>query len=302
MATKAITKKRRQVSLVIDTFIKGEPSIDGVAVVGSVALGTAATGSDIDAVVFMHPIDRYILPTESIWCPWDNSFHSIFVPDQRVHNDGIQLDLEYLDTRHWSDDQFDWPEEYRAALADSWIAYDRRGTVAQLVAKRTEYDDEIRLERLDKFVLTLEGELGRDIPETNWARFSPFVCAHRLNAVYDAIVAALFAYNRRWRFHPEREAQVMLRFGWLPDDFEARMLRAGTASSIDRAGILERVEHLRDLSHEILQKLASDGLYGSDPASEAFIRRYDEPGRSWNMDAWNENHAARQRDESAASR
>ena len=76
--------------------------MEGVVTVGSVATGQARESSDIDAIIFMHPVDRYILPTESIWCPWDDTFHGIFVSDQHIRNNGIHLDLSFRDTVEWS--------------------------------------------------------------------------------------------------------------------------------------------------------------------------------------------------------
>ena len=117
---------------------------------GSVAEGRAHADSDIDAVVFMEPVDPYIIPAESIWCPSDDSFHSIFTSDARVEAEGIQLDLKRRDYRQWSSAGFEWPEADRAALTDGWLALDRDGKVQQLIAERTAYGEATRLARLDE--------------------------------------------------------------------------------------------------------------------------------------------------------
>jgi hypothetical protein len=93
----ATEKKREDLQIVIDRLLEPERSVCGVVVVGSVATGHARDSSDIDAILFMDPVDRYILPTESIWCPWDDTFHSIFVSDQQIQQKGIQLDLSFRD-------------------------------------------------------------------------------------------------------------------------------------------------------------------------------------------------------------
>jgi hypothetical protein len=54
---------------------------------------------------------------------------------------------------------------------------------------------------------------------------------------------------------------------------------------------MNRVEILRTLFQDLTTRLVKDGLYGNDFTSEAFIRSHDEPGRAWNMDAWNREHA-----------
>jgi hypothetical protein len=80
----------------------------------------------------------------------------------------------------------------------------------------------------------------------------------------------------------------MCRLPWLPDDYERRMLFAMNGPSLDEDGYAERVNMLREISNEIVTKLQQEGIYGEDPASEAFIRTHDEPGRAWNMQEWNQ--------------
>ena len=85
----------------------------------------------------------------------------------------------------------------------------------------------------------------------------------------------------------------LLALPWLPEDFENRALSAWSISSQDYAGYMNRVEVLRSLFKDLTTRLVKDGLYGDDLLGEAFIRSHDEPGRAWNMDAWNVKHAQR---------
>ena len=57
----ATKKKRDDLRAVITRFLEPEISVRGVVAVGSIATGSALESSDIDAVIFMNPIDRYIL-------------------------------------------------------------------------------------------------------------------------------------------------------------------------------------------------------------------------------------------------
>lgn len=250
--------------------------------------GMRANHQTIDAILFMDPVDRYILPTESIWCPWDDTFHSIFVRDQHIQQNGIHLDLSFRDMAEWSSESFKWPEFDRAGLAESWIAFDRYGQIEPLIKARTLFDDNARLARLDEFILTIDDELGDDTAERNWSRYGAFTAFSRLDAAYDALVSGLFAYNRKWRFYPNRETEFMCRLPWLPDDSECRMLLAMNGPSLDEDGYAKRANMLREISNEIVTKLQQEGIYGEDPASEAFIRTHDEPGRAWNMHEWNQ--------------
>jgi hypothetical protein len=284
----ATKKKRADLQNVISRLLEPHECVKGVVAVGSLATGQAREDSDIDAILFMDPVDRYIVPTESIWSPWDDSFHSIFTDDPRIHREGIQLDLYFRDLKKWSNDNFVWPEFDRAGLAGAWVAFDRDGKVAPLIKARTHYDDQTRIERLDAFIVQLGNELNEETVSGNWPRYGSLIAFSRLNAAFDALVSGLFAYNRSWRFEPNRESMLLTRLSWLPDDFERRMLIAQNSPSLDKAGYLQRATMLRELSNELVTQLQQDGVYGDDPDSEAFIRSHDEPGRAWNMGEWNE--------------
>jgi hypothetical protein len=294
-ALDATAKRRLDLQLAVERLLAPEPCVQGVVAVGSVATGHARPGSDIDAIVFMEPFDPYIVPTESIWCPWDNTFHSIFVKDPRIQKEGIQLDLKLVDLSRWSDWSFIWPEPQRAGLVEGWVAFDREGNIGELIRHRTAYDDVTRLSKLDRSILDLSQHLSRSTPEDNWERCGPFISFGRLAAANDALAEALFAVNRRWRFFRDRETEFLLRLPWLPKDFELRMLIALNAPSIDEEGFLARVAALRQMFDEILAKVRSEPLYGPEPVAEAFVRMHDEPGRAWNMDEWNQMHNERKK-------
>ena len=74
------TTAKRQLTQAIETLMKPHDCVVGVVAVGSVATNTAREDSDIDALVFMAPLDRYIVPVESLWRPSDNTFHATTCP------------------------------------------------------------------------------------------------------------------------------------------------------------------------------------------------------------------------------
>lgn len=286
--TPATSTKRRQLEQAISQLLSPAPCVQGVIAVGSVALGEARPDSDIDALVFMDPIDDFVVPRESIWCPWDDSFHSIFSQDDRVQTEGIPLDFEILDLKDWSDPEFFVSEPQRAGLAAGWIAFDRNGKVTQLVSKRTHYDDATRVRKIDSAVTHLDQHLKEGTPERNWETLGALIASDRLTAAYADLVDLLFACNRRWRFWPERQMSYLMRLPWLPNRFETRVLVAMNPPSLGRGGFINRVQTLRTLFREVLDKLTDEGFYGGDAVGEAFVRNHqDEPGRSWNMDQWN---------------
>jgi hypothetical protein len=283
----ATAQKRCDLLLAVERLFAPEPCVKGVVGVGSIAMNTASHGSDIDALVFMHPLDEYIAPAESIWCPWDDTFHSIFTEDRRVQNEGIQLDLKWCDLKQWRGDDSVWTEGQRAGLAEAWIAFDRDGNVAQLITDRTTYDDATRIAKLDSAVCTLEGLLLHDAPRRVWETLGPLIALDRLNAAYDALVQLLFALNHHWRPWREREMPYILRLLWLPEAFERRALTAINAPSQTRDGYATRASVLNALFDESLAELQREGFYGDDPIGEAFVRSHNEPGRAWNMAEWN---------------
>jgi hypothetical protein len=289
--TAATLQKRRQLIDFIAQFLKPEPAIRAVVGVGSIAFGTMRPDSDIDAVIFMDPVDHYIVPSESKWVPDSNTFHSIFSDDPAVHKTGIQFDFHHADLKEWSDPGFEWSEGQCAAFVDSWLVYDRDGSVARLIAERTAYTESIRTKRLDQALLDLEGTL--DDPTRLWNHLGPAVALDRALAGYDALVCALFAYNWRWRPWRTREMTYLLTLPWLPPDFAARVLPALNGPSLDLEGYCQRVSALCELRDDLLAQLAEETAYGADALSQAFTRTHDLPGYAHNMEAWQAEHAKR---------
>jgi hypothetical protein len=281
----------------LDTFIKRAlapyAAIQGVVGIGSIATGHAHAGSDIDALVFLDPLDLYVVPAEFIWLPSDSSFHSIFSREEAVQETGIQFDLVRVDLRQWSDPSFEWPEGRRAELYEGWMAFDRTGKIARLLAERLTYSDEICIMRLDEAITWMDQHLSDDQPEQGWDSLGPAIAHDRLQAAYDYLVQALFAYNRRWRPWRNREMSYLLALPWLPTGFAERVLPALNAPSLNRDGYVDRVEILRLLFADLLTQLVAEGVYAEDPIGESFARRHAEPGRAWNMDEWNARHRQR---------
>lgn len=293
MGGSIIEQKRRDLLTFIEAELAPQPEVQAVIGVGSIAAGTARRDSDIDAVIFLAPFDPYIVPAEFVWLAADRSFHSIFSDAPAVQETGIQLDFSRYDLAEWTDPNFTWPEPVRGGLHAGWIAFDRRGQVAELIAQRTAYPDATRLERLDRAIVAIDHLLVWDDPSDLWQRLGPVRAVDRVQAAYEALVAGLFAYNRAWRPFRAREMVHLLRLAWLPEACEARILTALNAPSLDLAGYTARFEMVRALFQELVDRLAADGTYGADAVSEAFIRTHDEPGRAWNMEEWRQRHKER---------
>jgi len=294
MTTSAIIQKRQELMSFIELVLAHESAVQAVIGTGSVASGLARPDSDIDAIIFLDPFDAYIIPAEFVWCPSDKSFHSIFSQELELEDD-IQFDFHRFDFSQWMNPSFEWPEGYCSELSMGWLAFDRTGKAADLIAARTTYTDAIRISRLDEAITYLDQHLSDDTPQVHWDSLGSLISHDRLQAAYGYLAQALFAYNRRWRPWRNREMSYLLALPWLPEDFPNRVLWALSISSLDYASYMNRVEILRGLFQELTTRLVKDGLYGNDFISEAFIRSHDEPGRAWNMDAWNRKHAERRK-------
>ena len=276
----------------IERELVPEPAVQAVIGIGSIASGLARPDSDIDAIIFLDPFDWYIVPAEFKWCPSDNSFHSIFNQVSGL-KECMQFDFARFDLTQWADSSFEWPEERCAELHEGWLAFDRSGQVAELIETRTTYADAIRITKLDEAITWLDQHLSDDRPQSRWDSLGSVKAHDRLQAAYEYLVQALFAYNRRWRPWRNREMSSLLALPWLPEGFANRVLGAVSTSSLDYAGYLTRVDSLRGLFQDLTNHLVTDGEYGDDVISEAFIRSHNEPGRAWNMDEWNRKHAER---------
>ena len=294
MTTSATAQKRQDLMAFIERELVPEPAVQAVIGTGSIASGLARPDSDIDAIIFLDPFDWYIVPAESKWCPADNTFHSIFSQVSGL-DECMQFDFARFDLTRWADPSFEWPEGRCAELHDGWLAFDRSGQVAALIEKHTVYADAIRITRLDEAITWLDQHLSDDGPQSRWDSLGPVMAHDRLQAAYEYLVQALFAYNRRWRPWRNCEMSSLLTLPWLPEGFANRVPGAASTSPPDYAGYLTRVDSLRGLFQDLIKRLVSDGEYGDDVISEAFIRSHNEPGRAWNMDEWNRKHAERRK-------
>lgn len=293
MATPATIQKRKDLMGFIERELMPEPAVQAVIGTGSIANGLARPDSDIDAIVFLDPYDLYVVPAESKWCPSDGSFHSIMEPAPEPGC--LQLDFARFDLTQWSDPSFEWPEARCAELVDGWIAFDRFGKVAELIKDRTVFTDDIRTARLDHALVRLDQHLSEGGAESRWENLGAAIAHDRLQAAYEHLVRALFAYNRRWHLWRDREMSSLLTLPWLPEGFEHRVLHASNAPALDYDGYLKRVETLRGLFLDLTTRVIADGDYESNAVFEAFERTHNEPGRAWNMDEWNQKHEKRKK-------
>jgi len=287
----ATKQKRTDLSGFIQQEVIAETSVQGLVVIGSVAKGVARFDSDIDAVVFLEPVDLFAIPGECKWEPDEGIFHGIF---SDVKN-AIQLDFHRIDLKEWAKPTYVWPESICAELSEGWLAFDRYGDIQKLIAERTYFSDELRRKRLDDAIAHLDWLLNETTTECNWEMLGAKIAHYRLHSAFEYLVQALFAYNYRWRTLKSRELSDLLKLTWLPGEFDEQLLLATNSLENTQGGYQQRVKILQHFFNELVTKCQSDGLYGDKPANEAFIRQHDGPGRDWNMDEWNKQHKERRK-------
>jgi predicted nucleotidyltransferase len=279
-------RKRDQLAEYTRDQLAPHASVQAVVAIGSVATGQARPGSDIDAVVFMDPLDLYVAPAESIWLPRDNSYHSIFADDPMLEADGIQLDLHRRDLTIWRSDDFVWPEHSRAELAEGVVMFDRTENIELLIRDRAGMSDTDQLRVLDVVLVDVDAILPAD-PEVTWATLGAADAFDRLQAAWEGLARGVLACNRRWRPWRSRSLRGLLQLTYLPKVLRSSPLTAVQSRDDSFEGYAERARALRNIFDDLVARLVHDETYGTDPVSEAFIRLHDEPGRAWNMDDWN---------------
>lgn len=285
--TPATEIKRRDLLAFIERVLKPEPAVQAVIGIGSIATGRMRADSDIDVIIFLNPLDWYIVPAEFLWRPSDSTFHSIFSEDDDVQAEGIPLDCLRLDWVQWSDPTFSWPEGRRAELQDGWLAYDRHGEAARLIAKRTAYPETLRLSRLDEAIVWLDQHLADNGPEERWRNLEMAVAHDRLQAAFDYLAQALFAYNHHWQPWRNRRMDSLLQLPWLPRNFSERVIIAGNAPGLSYDDYVAQADELRALFQELCDRLVDVGLYSNAIVDQAFMRSHEEPGYAWSMAEWN---------------
>jgi hypothetical protein len=281
----------------LETYIRREiaqeDAVKGIAVVGSVAVGTAGQESDVDAIAFMSPVDLYAMPAECRWSPSTGAYASIF--DDGAAADSIQLDFTRVDFGSWAAPGFAAPEGYRAELASSFIAFDRNGDVAPLVAAIAAYDDSLRTPRLDESLCRLDDALSWGDATSDWEALGPVIAHDRLQAAYEALVGGLFAYNSAWRPWRSRETRALLALSALPETMVRDPLSCVAAIGHGFNGYASRRASLEECFDWLSTMLRDDPSYGDDPVDAAFIRAHEEPGRAWNLADWVARHGDSER-------
>lgn len=284
----AAAEKRRALKGFIERHVIHREVIRAIVVYGSVANGAAVAESDVDAIVFMDPVDPYLLPAEAIWNPHDDSFRSIFSSETRP--DDLQLDFKRVSWGEWASPSFTCPDVVRAHLDTTWVAYCRDGYDPVTVIERiTTMTDDQQLHLIDEALLAVDG-VPED-PSEAWER-DPLEAVDGLAVQWDALLRCIYAINKVWFPYRGRAVRNLRSLPWYAG-LRGELLIGCVGGATDRSGYEARAGALLQVRESVLTRLTTDPRYDDDPIFAAFLRQHDEPGRAWNMAEWNERHALR---------
>lgn len=158
---------------------------------------------------------------------------------------------------------------------------------------RASMSDDQRLAILDEVIGQALSTIPDDEVEDHWTSLGAAEALDRLQAGYQELSRGLFAYHRKWWPWRNRELRGLVHLDWVPQSFHDTPAALVAAAGHDFDAYRRRATVLRSALNEFLEMLRSEGLYGDDPGTESFVRLHNEPGRAWNMDDWNAEHAKR---------
>lgn len=257
----------------------------GAVLVGSRVHDEHRRNSDVDCVFIFEHVDERIIPGEFVWVPSDDSFHSIFDVEASEVG-GVQVDA--IGRRvSWMDfSTQEWAEGLRHDLARQRVLFERGYDVRGLIARRTAYDEETRLQRLSDATSWAAYYLTPWRLE-RWIERAGLVGAHdQLDAAFEELLSGLHAYNRVWLPWRYRLLASTLKLQWVPSGFAATAEALRTPCTGE--ALQTRRALLSDLQANFEERLERDGLEGEIRRRQASA--FAGLGFAGSMEAWRQGH------------
>lgn len=273
--------------LPVDSFI-------GAILVGSRAHGEARPSSDVDLVLIFEEVDERVIPGEFVWVPDDDSFHSIF--EHGIdRSSAIQVDAvgRRLSWREFSETE--WPEGLRHDLSAGRVLVERRRDVSGVIAARTSYPEDLRIERLAEAVGWAEYHLTGWRLE-GWVERGGWLSANdQIDAAFEQLISALHAYNKTWLPWRYRCLMSTLRLPWLPLNLASQVEAVQGSLARDVEALRERANYVASPLSELLKRADDEGL---TPALDAAAARpFSGLGFASTMTEWRRQHEAWRREQ-----
>lgn len=289
----AMASSDQRTTALLNSFIERHllpvESFIGAVLLGSRAHDEARPSSDVDVLFIFEEVDERVVPGEFVWVPADDSFHSIF-EDGVDRNSAIQIDAVKR-RLSWREFDVDWPEGFRHDLSAGRVLAERGRDVSGVIAARTHYPDDLRLERLGEAAGWADYHLT-DWRLEGWVERGGWLCANdQIDAAFEQLISALHAYNRTWLPWRYRRLKSTLGLPWLPAGFESEVDALQLLTARDVQALRARAAHVADPLTNLLRRADEEGLTPGLTAAAA--RPFSGLGFASNMEAWRKEHAAR---------
>ena len=269
----------------VDRKLSRCPEFTAALIVGSVAHGEARPDSDVDCILIFNKLNEAIVPSEFVWDPTSDTYHTIFEVEA-VDINGIQIDANRVEVEDFLNQ--DWSEDLRHDLAHALFIYDRCDSVAPAINDRLAYPESLRLSRIQRHLSWAAYHL-EEWRLLGWMNRGGLESAHdQVTAALEEIIQLLHAYNREWL--PSRHRWVVSAQGlkWLPDEYSERVFDAISRVTPDKQNLLRRQSTLSLILDSIRDQLESESLLASPV--EAFIANNPGLGYARNFDDWKKEH------------
>ena len=287
-----MTTLYERTTALLDVFIERHllpvDSFVGAVLLGSRAHGEARPSSDVDVIFIFEEVDERVVPGEFVWVPEDDSFHSIF--EHGVDRTSA-LQIDAVNRRlSWREFDTDWPDALRHDLSAARVLFERGRDVSGVIASRTRYGDELRIERLGEATRWAEYHLT-DWRLEGWVERGGWLCANdQIDAAFEQLISALHAYNRSWLPWRYRRLKSTLGLSWLPAEFTKDVDALQRLTAHDAQTLGTRAAHVARPLSELLRRVDEEGL--TPALSSAAARPFSGLGFASTMDAWRREHAA----------
>lgn len=272
--------------LLVERHLEPVPGFVGAVLVGSRVHDEHREASDVDCVLIFEEVDERIIPGEFVWVPEDDSFHSIFEVDA-ADVGGVQVDAigRRLSWREFSTG--DWEEGLKHDLAKRRVVFERGHDVTAVIADRTTYDEDLRLQRLAE-TTSWAGYHITPWRLERWIERGGVIGAHdQLDAAFEEFVRGLHAYNRVWLPWRYRLLTSTLKLAWLPDGFREAIETLRTPNTVEAIEVRRAI--LVGLLDGLMTRLEGDGLMTDLRQLQA--APFAGLGFASSMDAWHTAHA-----------
>jgi hypothetical protein len=232
---------------------------------GALTRGFADKYSDVDMIVLLGKQDEKLR----------NEITKMGVDEQK--NSGVDIDLEVYHAQDFRTAKID---EYRKwDLLHSFIAYDPKGIVKELLKERTQVSKNYWMKRVVicgehiSWYCCPPAKGAPSLIET-WIDRGDLISAHyNMNYALDLIIKILFALNKELLPAPKWRVFYSYKLKWLPEGYRKLLEEALIINGLSEADLNRRLSALRGMWRQILPKLKSETGLTTDLIAKLYVKK-----------------------------